>query len=162
MPSRQTLVMALLVTATGCTRAGVPTPEPPEGIPEPSAVTTSSLFSGMATLGGRRLRVLLELITDDQGAGTARLTIPDLPLDANGSGAWRDGALLLDLRYDGDCPGDLRIRAKRTSDGTRVEGALTAKDCTGEESGTVVLEVARRPREPAPDLLRVESSPGGA
>jgi hypothetical protein len=161
MPFRQTLVMALLVSATGCTRAGVPTPEPPEGVTGPAAVTTSNLLSGMVTLGGRRLRVLLELTTDDRGGGTGRLTIPDLPLDANGSAAWRDDALLLDLRYDGDCPGDLRIRAKRTPDGTRVEGTLTAKDCTGEESGTVVLEVATRPSESAADRLRVESSAGG-
>jgi hypothetical protein len=97
--------------------------------------------------------VFLDLVTDDQGEGTAHLEMPDLPLTAFGAAAWRGDTLQLELRYDGPCPGDVRIRAERTGDGSHVEGTLTARDCTGEESGTVVLEVARgRPAasEPTP------------
>lgn len=142
----QKLALTLLVTVAACTRVGAPTtasPEPLEGADD--LVPTPSALSGMATLGGQRLRVSLELSTDKRGRGTGHLEIPDLPLTADGPALWRGDALELDLRYDGACPGDLRIRATRASDGIRVEGTISAKDCTGEESGTLAMEVTTRP-----------------
>ena len=141
MSSRSMLVMALLVTFAACARVGAPnpaSPEPPEGATAPAQ--PPSALSGMATLGGQRLLVVLALYTDPRGRGSAHLEMPDLPLTADGPARWRGDALELDLRYDGACPGDLRIRATRAGDGTRVEGTMVAKDCTGEESGTLALE----------------------
>jgi len=147
MSSRPMLVMALLLTLTACTRVGAPnaaTPRPPDDATD--LTQAPSALSGLATLGGQRLLVVLALHTDTRGRGTAHLEIPDLPLTAVGPARWSGDALELDLRYEGACPGDLRIRARRTGDGTRVEGTMVAKDCTGEESGTLALEAtAARP-----------------
>lgn len=149
MRSRLKLTMGLVVALAACSRVGTVPPAPTEGTAAPPAVMTASSLAGVATLAGRRLRVTVFMETGDGEGGTAHLEIPDLPLTADGSASWRGETLELDLRYDGDCPGDLRIRAERTDDGERLEGMLTAKDCTGEESGKVVLEVATRPSEGA-------------
>lgn len=151
--------MALLVALVGCSRVGAPTPQPRAGAPEPTATVTS--LSGIANLGGQRLGVIIELTTDARGRGTGHLEIPDIGLAADGTARWREDELELDLRYADGCPGELRIRGKRTPEGgTRVEGTLEAKDCTGGESGTVFLEVTSRSSDPARDGSRVESTAG--
>jgi len=142
------LLMATVLTLEACTRVGVPPAEPPGDLPGSggTSLAAARTLSGVTTLGGQRLKVVLELTAGDPGRGRGHLEIPDLPLTAEGLGGWRGDTLELDLRYEGACPGDLRIRAKRVDDGTRAEGTLTAKDCTGEASGPVVLEAATGPR----------------
>ena len=159
MAFRHRSAMALLVALAGCSRVGAPTPQPRGDAPEPSATVT--YLAGIANLGGQRLRVVVEVTTDARGRGTGHLEIPDLGLTADGNATWRDDKLELDLRYADECPGELRIRGKRTPEGgTRVEGTLEAKDCTGEESGTVFLEVTSRSSDPTRDGSRVESTAG--
>ncbi|HSG08738.1 MAG TPA: hypothetical protein VLA36_10305, partial [Longimicrobiales bacterium] len=159
MAFRHKSATALLVALVGCSRVGVPTPQPRGDAPEPLVTVTS--LSGIARLGGQRLRVVIGLTTDARGRGTGHLQIPDLGLTADGNATWRDDRLELDLRYADGCPGELRIRGKRTPEGgSRVEGTLEAKDCTGDESGTVFLEVTSRTSGPAPDDTRVESAAG--
>jgi len=159
MKARMSLVIAMLVAAAGCSRVGAPAVQPYGG-PSGSVVTVRSL-SGVATLAGQRLLVVVEVATDSRGRGSGHLEIPDLSLTAEGTATLGEDDLELDLRYGGDCPGRLRIRGKRTSGGNRIEGTLTAEDCTGKESGTVFLEVtARAPGSPG-NSARVESAAGG-
>ncbi|HKJ02248.1 MAG TPA: hypothetical protein VJ997_07325 [Longimicrobiales bacterium] len=150
MSSRLKLLMALLVTASACARVGVPTPAPGGGAADPHDVLGASALSGVATLGDQRLRVLVALSTDSLGRSTAHLEIPALQLTAEGAAVGRDDTLELDLHYGGACPGALRIRATRASNGTQLGGTMTAKDCTGGGSGTVVLEAAPPPRASLP------------
>jgi hypothetical protein len=99
----------------------------------------------MATLGGQRLRVTLDMATQPDGRGTAHLQIPALSLDAQGSVTWKGYAVELELTYDGGCPGQVRIRAQAAGEGAPLEGTFSARDCTGEEAGTLVLEAAAGP-----------------
>lgn len=161
MRPRHKMTMGLVVTLAACARVGAPAPAPTAAPQERAAAMTSRALSGVATFGGQRLRVTVVMETDEAGRGTAHLEIPDLSLTADGQAAWKGATLELDLRYDGGCPGELRIRADRVADGDRLEGTLNAKDCTGEESGRVVLEGVARPSGGTAVPRRVESRPRG-
>lgn len=141
--------LAVALVTGGCTMVrGVPGQPAPGGTPEgevaaalqPDALRT---YGGSVTFDGNRISLLLELV----GTGSefsARLSIPSLDLDAGGSGTADDEQLVVELSYAGSCPGLLRLEGRFREGTRRIEGRLTASDCTGEEEGAVVLLL--RPR----------------
>lgn len=142
------LAVAILVwIPAGCTLVGRAAPEarpaagPGAGAEEgPTAPESSArrVYGGSVTLAGDRFALTLELVADGDGFA-ARLSIPDLSLDAGGEGRVEDGTLKLELRYPGTCPGRMVLEGRFEQEARRLEGRLTAGDCTGEESGAVVL-----------------------
>ena len=111
----------------------------------PAAVQPDALrtYGGSVTFDGNRISLLLELV----GTGSeysARLSIPSLDLDAGGAGTSDGEQLLVELSYAGSCPGRLQLEGRFREGIRRIEGRLTASDCTGEEEGAVVLLL--RPR----------------
>lgn len=142
MRKRRRRAIALVGAAllAGCARVGVE-PHPASVAPaqEPAAArATDVVFGGTVTLGSQRLPVLLEL----RGAGEARqhatLRIPDVPMEAIGEGSWSGDLIRLELRYGDRCPGTVAVRARVTDRG--AEGTLEARDCTGKDTGTLILQ----------------------
>ena len=136
------LVAALVVG--GCTVVGGSPRDPaPGGTPisestapvEGEALRT---YGGNVTFDGNRISLLLELV----GRGSdysARLSIPSLDLDAGGAGTVEGDQLSVELSYAGSCPGTLRLTGRFQESMRRIEGRLTASDCTGKEAGAVML-----------------------
>jgi len=96
-------------------------------------------YTGIATLSGRRVPVVLEVRTGTNGDVSAELRIPDLEMEAAGTGAWKGTHLTLELAYDDACPGTVRLEVEQDPRG-RLAGTLRARDCTGEAEGPVALE----------------------
>ena len=101
--------------------------------------STQQEYAGMATLTGRRVAVTLALSTDPLGWVEGTLEIPDLGVQAAGSGAWRDNGLRLELAYGDGCAGTVRMQLTWEGEG-RLAGELEARDCTGGAKGPLVVE----------------------
>jgi hypothetical protein len=102
-------------------------------------VEESQAFEGTAFIAGQQLSVLVELRWSGLSDGTAFLLIPDLSLEARGTATIRNDRLNMDLRYEGVCSGEAQVEAALDGGGQKASGTLEAKDCTGKESGTIVL-----------------------
>lgn len=62
---------------------------------------------------------------------------PALDLLASGQGILRaDGTARVVLAYDLQCPGEAEMVGAFNADGSRFEGEVRARDCTGEMPGT--------------------------
>jgi hypothetical protein len=146
-PLRQILILlpAAAATLTGCTMVGSASPRP-DGSPSPPAAPPAERarhFDGTVALAGQELAVSLELRETDPAAHQAILLIREIGLEARGEGTLTAETLRLGLSYgDGDCPGKVYVEARMDPSGLEANGALTATDCTGGESGTIRL--ARR------------------
>lgn len=114
----------------------------PGGTPEPTGsgdrILVERDFSGSVSLGGTTLPVTLRM-SGPAGDLIATLTIPGLSVTANGGGTLSNGRLRLELAYGSDCRGEIELDGAATDDVRRVEGRVTADDCTGSEEGTVLL-----------------------
>lgn len=134
--------------ASACTRVGVRPPEPaepagPVGAPtqtEAGPRSAKMVFAGTVTFGNQRLPVVLELRRGGPEEGRATLRIPAVSMEAIGAGSWSDDHIRLELTYGEGCPGTVAVNARVTAGGAR--GTLEASDCTGSDSGALVL--ARR------------------
>ena len=138
------MMMTAVVFASGCTVVrGVPTAPGPEGAAAEEAAGPESgdalhSYGGSVTFDGNRMSLVLDLV----GTGSdysARLSIPSLDLDAGGAGTVEGEQLSVELSYPGTCPGQLRLTGRFREGMRRIEGRLTASDCTGQEEGAVVL-----------------------
>lgn len=144
MADRHMAVMvAAVIFASGCTMVrGAPTASPdgtatvePFEQANPEALRA---YGGSVTFDGNRISLVLELVGADTEY-SARLSIPSLDLDAGGEGRVDGERLVVELSYAGTCPGQLRLNGRFQDGMRRIEGSLTASDCTGEEEGAVVL-----------------------
>lgn len=143
------LAVSLVAAVAACTRVGVPAgvdPAPPVA-PPPSVQGAQVRYTGIATLSGRRVPVVLEVRSTGGDDVAAQLRIPELDMAAAGAGSWKGSRLTLELAYGDGCPGSVRIQVDRDSRGS-LEGTLRARDCTGEAEGPVALQA-------------VETGPGG-
>lgn len=133
---RFSLLAAVSVLAACSSGSSAPgTPEPPR---DGERILVERDFTGTVSLGGASLPVTLRM-SGPAGQLIATLTIPDLSLIANGDGRLSEGRLRLDLQYGTDCRGQIELEGTATDDVRRVDGRITARDCTGSEDGTVVL-----------------------
>ncbi len=141
-------LMALTLAAAGCTLVGShregpadPPIPPEESGPE---VPAYQAFGGRVWLAGDDYGLFLEVRRDAAGGVQALLDIPDLSVEARGSGNASLSELFLELTYGGeDCAGTITLVARLSDGGVRGEGSVRARDCTGSESGT--LSILRRP-----------------
>lgn len=137
-PSLVAALAALTVITSGCTRVA-PTarpahpPEPPLQESPPSQV----VFGGSVTFGRQRMPLVLELRSRRPPKHDATLRIPAVAMEATGEGTWSGDRLRLTLSYGDGCPGTVEVDARVTDRGG--EGTLSAHDCTGGESGPLVL-----------------------
>jgi hypothetical protein len=147
-PSIVAPVVVLTLAAAGCTLVGshregpADPPNPPE---EPgAAVPAYQEFGGRVWLAGDDYGLFLEVRGDAAGGVQALLDIPDLSVEATGSGRVSLSELFLEFTYGGEeCAGTITLVARLSDGGVRGEGSLRARDCTGSESGT--LSILRRP-----------------
>ncbi len=141
---RAVVVTLLALSWTGaCTRVGLgPKPPSPQSAGTEGARAQAAepplVFGGTVTLGKQRLPVVLELSGNAAGERTATLRIPAVPMEATGSARWSGDRLRLDLTYGDACPGTVAVDAW-VAEG-RAVGTLEARDCTGSDSGPLVLE----------------------
>jgi hypothetical protein len=98
-------------------------------------------------MAGSDLAATLELRGPDRNLEAA-LRIPDLDLTAEGSGGISGNRLDVTLTYADTtaCAGKVRVRGQIESDGQTVQGTITAGDCTGSETGSVLF-LLREARE---------------
>jgi len=98
-------------------------------------------------MAGSNLAATLELRGPDRNLEAA-LRIPDLGLTAQGSGGISGSRLDLKLTYadTSACAGKVHVRAQLEPDGRRALGTISAGDCTGSETGTVLF-LLREPRD---------------
>ena len=141
---RVAMMSALVLFASGCTLVrGGTTPGGPDGAPAAEVAgaenaETMRSYGGSVTFDGNRISLVLDLVGVDSDF-SARLSIPSLDLDAGGAGKVEGEELSVELSYAGTCPGELRLSGRFREGMRRIEGRLTASDCTGEEEGAVVL-----------------------
>ena len=141
---RAAVTLALVCFLSGCTLVrGATTPGGPDSAPAEEVAgaenaETMRSYGGSVTFDGNRISLVLDLVGADSDF-SARLSIPSLDLDADGAGKVEGEQLSVDLTYAGACPGELRLRGRFRQAMRRIEGRLTACDCTGEEEGAVVL-----------------------
>lgn len=144
--SALTAATLVLLSPAACTRVGGgPRGEPGPAAPaagEVAPATVREVFTGFVTLTGRRVPVSLELRPADGEDLQGTLLIPDLEVEATGTGRWKGMELALELDYGNACAGVVSVRARREGD-TRLVGTLGARDCTGGAEGPLALE--RRP-----------------
>lgn len=147
-----TLPMALAAVLSGCTRVGAPAEASPAApvARAPEAEAAPVRYTGIATLSGRRVPVVLEVRPEGGDDVAAQLRIPELEMAAAGKGSWRGSRLTLELAYGEGCPGSVRILVERDPVG-RLSGTLRARDCTGEAEGPLALEygAGRPPGRPS-------------
>ena len=141
-------LMALTLAAPGCTLVGTPRVGPPDPPVPPAesepAVPAYQAFGGRVWLAGDDYGLFLEVRRDETGDVQALLDIPDLSVEASGSGKASLSELFLALTYGGEeCAGTITLVARLSDGGVRGEGSVRARDCTGSESGT--LSILRRP-----------------
>jgi len=137
-PSLLAALAVLTVAASGCARVAPvarTAPPPPQHAAE--APVSPVVFGGTVTLGTQRMALVLELRSRTPPKHDATLRIPAVSMEASGEGTWTGERLRLDLTYDGGCPGIVKVDARLTDRGG--EGTLSARDCTGGESGPMVL-----------------------
>jgi hypothetical protein len=137
-PSLVAALAALTALASGCARV-TPTasPAPRPERPPAESLTAPVAFGGTVTLGKQRLPLVLELRSRKPPNYDATLRIPAVSMEADGKGTWSGDRLRLTLRYGDGCPGTVEVDARVTDRGG--EGTLSAHDCTGGESGALVL-----------------------
>lgn len=143
MKRRAWVWMGLCLALPACTRVGTRPTGPEDPVPPSRPATTvaptPARYTGFATLSGRRVPVFLYLHGNEGSHVEATLGIPELDLEAAGSGQRRDGELTLLLRYGGEaCPGEVRLEAAPAGP-SRLSGTLTAEDCTGKAEGPLDL-----------------------
>ena len=137
-PNRLVTGLVMAVLASGCSLVGG---GPPGAEDHPGGAVEETLraYGGTVTLDGNRLPLVLELV----GSGSdysARLSVPSLDLDAGGAATVDGQRLSVNLEYGGvECAGRLRLVGRFWEGMRRIDGLLTASDCTGEEEGAVVL-----------------------
>ncbi len=132
----------ILLLAAGCSLVR------PRRAPGAPAEEGLRRFGGQVTMQGSELSAILEITGPDRNVEAA-LRIPELALSAQGSGRISGGHVDLRLSYPGSCPGTARIRGNMEREGQRIRGTITARDCTGQETGTVLL-LRRSGGRPAP------------
>lgn len=136
-PLRSFLSLAVVLAAACSSGAPEPgAPEPPD--PGGQRILVEREFTGTVSLGGASLPVTMRM-SGPAGRLIATFRIPDLDVVANGGGRLADGRLRLELEYGSECRGEITLDGTATDDVRRVEGRVTANDCTGSESGTFVL-----------------------
>lgn len=134
------LVVAASMPAA-CTRVGAPsTPEPPPAVEaaRPPVEAVRASFAGYATLTGHRFPMALTVTGVPGAEVAATLDAPEMKMEAVGQGRWEGDTLTLELTYGTTCPGTLRIRVQKDDQG-RLQGALSARDCTGRAEGPLEL-----------------------
>lgn len=116
-----------------------PAARPAEPAPEPEAEPVTRAYRGQFRVQGATIPVHLRWTSVGSEVRDARLTVPELEIEAVGDGSLQDGRLYLELAYDGDCGGDVTVDGRLENDGYAVEGTMVAEDCTGREEGGLVL-----------------------
>jgi hypothetical protein len=138
------LLLAIVLAASSCSVVGHgpeavgPSERPTVDRPPPGELPVERDYGGSVTFSGNRISLVLHL----SGVGdeySAELQIPDLDLEASGTATIQGDYLSVDLSYAGECPGRLSLTGRLRERERRIEGRLTASDCTGEEDGVVVL-----------------------
>lgn len=152
MRSLRPILIALMLTQAGaCARVGTAPPPGPAERPTPEArsAPAQTTWGGTFTLEGQEVPVVLELRGGDPSPYSATLHIPEMSVEARGGGSWSGNRIRADLDYGQEtaCPGRIDLDVRVSEDGTRAQGSLTARDCTGSESGPLIL--ARRGASPA-------------
>ena len=94
-------------------------------------------------LAGDDYGLVLEVRRGQTGDVQALLDIPDLSVEASGSGRVSLSELFLEFTYGEECAGTVTLVARLSDGGVRGEGSVRARDCTGSESGTI--SILRRP-----------------
>lgn len=139
------LAAILVMATTGCARVtgtGAPgAPSGPEAGEAPEAVPARSVWGGTITLAAQELPTVLETQARTPPRHSLILRIPELGMEARGEGSWSGDRIRGELAYGGDtaCPGTIELDVRVSEDGERARGDLTARDCTGSESGPVEL-----------------------
>ena len=116
-----------------------PGARPVEASPEPEAEPVTRAYRGQFSVQGATIPVRLRWTSVGSEVREARLTVPELDMEAVGHGSLQDGRLYLELAYGGDCGGDVTVDGRLENDGYSVEGTMIAEDCTGREEGGLVL-----------------------
>jgi hypothetical protein len=136
-----TLAVAALICGCGAIRfESDPEPAPPPP-PPPSLPMLAGDWAGVWEIEGQRIQGTLVM----QQAGTdlkATFSSSALGGAAYGTGSLDGERIQLELKYNLSCPGTARLTGDLQGQGTQIEGALSATDCTGKADGTFVF--ARR------------------
>jgi len=102
-------------------------------MPRPERV--QGTLGGVVIVEGTEIEGLLELSTASEGF-QARFHSESFGFEASGEGRLDGGRLRLELEYDVDCPGELRMLGPYDAEGGRWSGELVASDCTGDAEGS--------------------------
>ena len=110
-------------------------PDTPPAAPEEPIVDLGGAYLGSLLVEGQRLPAHLDL--EQVGdALEAVLRVADVGITAEGEGAVdRHGAFSLELAYTLECPGTAHLSGRWLEGGLRLDGTVTAADCTGSQSG---------------------------
>ena len=126
---RGTVGFAVAVLVAACSTVG--------GAPEPAIPPeqVQGLFGGVVTVDGTEIEGLLELTSSEDGY-LADFNSESFGFSASGDGAMEGRRLRLELDYDMDCRGELRLLGPYDPEQGTWTGELVASDCTGNAEGT--------------------------
>jgi hypothetical protein len=134
------LALASLVCACSAIRFEEEPPTPQATPPTP-AVAVAGSWAGVWEIEGQRIEGTLVLRQEGTDL-RATFASPSLGGDAVGSGSLEDRRVQLELKYNVACPGTAQLSGDLLGEGTLLDGALIATDCTGRATGT--FSFARR------------------
>ena len=96
-------------------------------------------WDGGVEVQGQSVKGELE-VRQEGGVLDVDFRAPTFGLVASGAGTVDgDGVVSLRLDYDLQCDGTAELAGRASADGRRIEGTITAADCTGAVQGTFVF-----------------------
>jgi hypothetical protein len=116
-------------------------PAPQAATPPAPGLTVAGSWAGRWEIEGQRIEGTLVLRQEGTDL-RATFASPSLGGDAVGSGSLEDRRVQLELKYNVACPGTAQLSGDLVGEGTQLDGALVATDCTGRATGT--FSFARR------------------
>lgn len=132
---RGTVVCWLLASLYGCQLIGRGAPGRADVGPGEEAPAGGAVYQGVLTLDGGDLTAALQLTSLGRREVRANLQTSS-GLLADGQGITRGDNLLLDLTYQGECPGRMILEGAWNQEDQIYEGQVQAEDCTGKGTGT--------------------------
>lgn len=125
-PTRLFTLLILSLLATGCALTGG----------GPGLADVEGDYRGAVLVQGQTVDGTLTIRQDGSDLDVT-LDAPEIELTATGQGILRaDGTARVVLAYDLQCPGEAELVGAFNADGTRFEGEVRARDCTGQTPGT--------------------------
>jgi len=122
-------LVALALGSASCSTVGGPS------VPGPPPEAVQGLFGGVVIVDGTEIEGLLGLSMTEDGFA-AEFTSESFGFRASGDGAMDGLRLRIELDYDMDCRGELRLLGPYDPEQGTWTGELVASDCTGDARGT--------------------------